>query len=927
MRFISLHAAWLIAVLPLAQGAITNSEVRISPTLPGKVDTDGDGLDDETEKALRLNLADPSDGLADLDKDGLTFAEEFKAGTNPNKADTDGDGIGDLEEILRGTDPTNPNDPPRVYVDTAPPKSPSRTPTNLLNNGRFDQRISTPLNYTASVFNEKYQLGLVPAGMVQGWKPVIGSLIKVWSNATRQFVELSVTPAHLGIQQDLADPALGGYVLSWKHAGRPLNQGGPNAFWVRVTRKDGYVILTRKINAAPEVWSTGAVGFQVTAYDRQVGVTISFVPVDTNPFGVMIDDVAVVRGGLETDYDRNGIITTGESPPRGLPQRHWINDDQDEKDSEGDDADTPGATSPWANWQMNGINGQRDLVDFFTVNLAIAEVLRLLPLSEGYRYALRQADRAVNFAYTSQRTTEARLHHEKPGLHRFRDATGEPTADVLHAWVYRLSDSGEMPLDEDWLRRIEQVGYGLILVEGARETKKPLELVISKAGGETLVLSLPLEIVPVESMYRSVDLTKACRNYEGQPVIAPQQARPTTTGNPTGLPDAEMGDSWTVFLHGYNVNAQRARGWQAEVFKRLYVMGSRARFVGVTWYGDTGLRVGGTSLDYHQAVFNALQTGDQLKAALNFLDPAKTTVMAHSLGNMVACQAIQKGGLTPRKYLMLNAAVPTEAFAAVDPGEMGNMVEKEWRGKGGTYGEAYFASNWYKLFPDSDPRSKLKWSNLFDRMRTGGFAINCYSEGDDVVRCPTNIESISIVQQAWESGFGAWKSQELLKGLHWSESLGSWGMGRDQAGWSRKRFTNAQPPDAAFNPYFREFLESGLTSRDVRVAQALLGQPLVVYDLFARALPALSYGAGARRIIGFHAPNVADTKSAEQANNFDFEKLGRFGADYPFWPAVNHGDQTDPKDLRRNRWLHSDFRNAALPFVSPAFKYFVTQTN
>ena len=108
-----------------------------------------------------------------------------------------------------------------------------------------------------------------------------------------------------------------------------------------------------------------------------------------------------------------------------------------------------------------------------------------------------------------------------------------------------------------------------------------------------------------------------------------------------------MGDSWTVFLHGYNVNAQRARGWQAEVFKRLYVMGSRARFVGVTWYGDTGLRVGGTSLDYHQAVFNALQTGDRLKGALNFLDPAKTTVMAHSLGNMVACQAIQKGGYRP----------------------------------------------------------------------------------------------------------------------------------------------------------------------------------------------------------------------------------------------------------------------------------------
>jgi len=83
-------------------------------------DTDGDGLDDETEIRLGLNPADPMDGLVDLDKDGLTFAEEWKAGTNPNKVDTDGDGIDDLNEILRGTDPTNPNDPPRLTATVLP---------------------------------------------------------------------------------------------------------------------------------------------------------------------------------------------------------------------------------------------------------------------------------------------------------------------------------------------------------------------------------------------------------------------------------------------------------------------------------------------------------------------------------------------------------------------------------------------------------------------------------------------------------------------------------------------------------------------------------------------------------------------------------------------------------------------------------------
>jgi hypothetical protein len=276
---------------------------------------------------------------------------------------------------------------------------------------------------------------------------------------------------------------------------------------------------------------------------------------------------------------------------------------------------------------------------------------------------------------------------------------------------------------------------------------------------------------------------------------------------------------------------------------------------------------------------------------------------------------------------MLNAAVPTEAFAKVEANEAGHMVEREWRGKGETYTAEYFASNWYDRFPESDPRSKLKWSNFFSRMRTGGFTINCYSEGDDIVRCPADIDSISIIQQAVDNGFAAWKSQELLKGLRWSESIGSWGMARDQAGWGRKRFITGEKPDPAFNPYFREFLEPGLTSEDPRVAQALLGQPLVVYDLFARALPALSYGAGARRIIGFNKTSAIDDKDADDLTNYNFEAKGRLGSKAPLWPTANHGNQADPKDQRKDRWLHSDFRNAALPFVSPAFRYFVTQIN
>lgn len=933
MRSLFLTSACLFASLHPAVATPSAGTGSFGQPAPPLQDTDGDGLDDETEIRLGLNPADPADGLTDLDKDGLTFAEEWKAGTNPNKADTDGDGIDDLTEILRGTDPTNPKDPPRLAA-TMPPSprlAASRPqPKNFLLNGDFGTPLKLGRNAVSGsgYFGGAFRWDYLAAGKVAGWNAYQGTQVEVWLVQGNQFIELDAAKGHFGIKQRISTMQAGGYVLHWKQCGRGSPQAGKNAYWVAVTDSAGKTIARTDIPSQTSTgWSDATLTFSLSAEQSQAGITVNFVPVANTTYGCLIDQVTLVAGMLEVDANRDGRIAAGEKPAPGRSWRHWINDDQDETDCEGDDIDVPGRSSSRANWQMDGINGQRDLVDYFAVNLAITEVVRLLPPADGYRYALRQADRAVNFAFTSLRPSEASLHHETPGLLRFRDASGEATKDVLNAWVHRLSDTGDMPIDEAWLARIEQVGHGLILVEGARETKKPLELVVTKSGAPILTLPLPLEIVPVETMYRSVDLTGVCRDYDGRPVAAPEKARPTETGNPKGLPDAEMGDSWTVFLHGYNVNAQRARGWQAEVFKRLYAMGSRTRFVGVTWYGDTGVRIGGTSLDYHMAVFNALQTGDRLKNALGFLDPAKTTVMAHSLGNMVACQAIQNTGLTPRRYLMLNAAVPTESFAAVGANEAGNMIEKEWRGKGGTYAAEYFAANWYKRFAASDPRSKLKWSDFFSRMRTGGFTINCYSEGDDIVQCPERIDGISIVQQVWEGGFAAWKSQELLKGLRWSESISSWGMARDQAGWGRKRLITGEKPDPAFNPYFREFLEPGLTSEDPRVAQALLGQPLVVYDLFARALPALSYGAGARRIVGFNAGNSSDINRADDQTNFDFEDRGRRGANAPFWPTVNHGNQADPKDQRRNRWLHSDFRNAALPFVSPAFKFFVTQTN
>jgi outer membrane protein OmpA-like peptidoglycan-associated protein len=82
-------------------------EVNVSRSSPLSSDTDKDGISDADE--VNKHKTDPL--KEDTDGDGLTDYEEiFENLTNPLNKDTDGGKINDLVEVVRGTDPLNPDD-------------------------------------------------------------------------------------------------------------------------------------------------------------------------------------------------------------------------------------------------------------------------------------------------------------------------------------------------------------------------------------------------------------------------------------------------------------------------------------------------------------------------------------------------------------------------------------------------------------------------------------------------------------------------------------------------------------------------------------------------------------------------------------------------------------------------------------------------
>lgn len=837
---------------------------------------------------------------ADTDEDGLDDEMELLLGTNPDDPDTDGDGWDDLTEIIQGTDPCDPHDFPKSSVSTSTGPLPSDPALRL----KVQELLAS-----------RRQGGL--GGGTSSNRQEIGAF------SVRYFYQGTHLP-NLAVEVIRSDLKAGAYLLIWRQHVRWNPLEIEQRYTVSVRSEDGKTLAEWKTPAPVDTeWRYVGLPFSLPSADAGKLLTLSLIPEDDGQLEYSLADFVAEPAGLEADVDRDGVIGENERPPVGQPIRHWINDDDDQGDYL-KYSDTPGRPSPQADYGQPGIDGLSDLVDFMPINLNLARVTGLLRPSDGFRYYVTHSERAIQIALTSLTPANAGAMHRDPQLKAFGPRLNEA---VTGAMILQPDAEGRIELPATFIDRITGSGHGVILIEGAKASQQPLRLEIRKADRAVATLVQPLSIVPVESMYRHVNLTRVPCDYSGHPAVVRKVARPQQIGEPPGLPDSETNGRWVVLIHGYNVPADGARGWHAETFKRLHVLGSKARFVGLTWNGDTGL-------DYHKAVYHAFQTGDEVPKALGFLDASRTVLIGHSLGNIVASQAVQVG-FTPARYFLLNAALPIEALAGSDlsPSQATEMTEEYWR----PYGRRLYAADWAKLFAPGDFRRTLTWEHCFARVRTLDIATNFYSPGEDVTNCPRSTTSASVLATLWSGravDYGVWKTQELLKGVGWSRSVAAIAMERTQGGWGfnpawRGRyvpngptknagghFERLDPATAARitsaqlvqEPFFRPPDEGVLRGPRLLAPSPILDCSNMRYDLLARAIPAMTFAAGAAA--------VPSADSGPQVANFDLEMLGR--TDPRQWPTEGHG-----ATRLTGRWLHSDYKNVALPFVAPLFTYMI----
>ena len=367
------------------------------------------------------------------------------------------------------------------------------------------------------------------------------------------------------------------------------------------------------------------------------------------------------------------------------------------------------------------------------------------------------------------------------------------------------------------------------------------------------------------------------------------------------FPVAALAEKTSVFfVHGANVSERDARAWASEMFKRLWQAGANMEFCPVAWESDIG-----PSYNYQANVSNAFVTARRLAPLVNAV-PGRRVVIAHSLGTLVAAAAIQDYGMQVEKLIMLNSAIPSEAFepSLADYSPENHLVHAEWCG----YPSRCWAARWHEFYSGNvnDARGKLTWKGRFSRVKS--VAVNFYSSGDEVEEFYEGSQNPSWYNGVSPSGNWGdryswhkqeiWKGRKSLLGFMGTTDWSGWGFRTKALGlvkvWSESE-ANAVVDFSVFktNTVFCLYPPSITNAANPR---------LVIDAHLAQGIPALSLPMGRSDLTQYGLPSF-DMNSAEFMPNG--------------WPRTKLGDELSL------RWLHSDVKNVAYYYTHVLFRKIV----
>jgi hypothetical protein len=488
--------------------------------------------------------------------------------------------------------------------------------------------------------------------------------------------ENPASSAHLHVPgagtQDLV-PILGKGV-SASYAQHSLNNRGEMLLY-----HSGRVVVannSRLVPVAPPDWSVYPVAFNDSGLIAGTGTSPS----------EQWRNVLLVPVDMAVDANRDGLIKfSGNANDQSVfgkpfdrtsedrPSRHWINADHDGLlNSEGEFLGTG-----TEDHEDGVIQTARDLEDFFRLWLhvgAFHEQIAAGTFKIGLKWAnTTDTPKIKVYRSTDPDGSDEYLKDEEAAFAQISGDDAETLGEVAGSSAVILP----VELWEDFSAQNPKV---CLLFEGSGEGKGQLMLTIHKADGTEIGQgpSVWLDLMDIRKMYTSSD-----------------------TNMLSGTPPGEAQQT-LAFVHGWNMSPEGSRNYAETMFKRLWHRGYKGRFSYFRWNTDWSsigqwLPIGGEAIDSYLAEYNNsefeawTQAAPDLKTFVENLPYQTKNIAAHSMGNIVASEALRLG-MQVNNYALMQAAVAAAAFD-----------DDEGRIRQTNTDTHYGVTMWNTYTPDDDP--------------------------------------------------------------------------------------------------------------------------------------------------------------------------------------------------------------------------------
>lgn len=382
------------------------------------------------------------------------------------------------------------------------------------------------------------------------------------------------------------------------------------------------------------------------------------------------------RRRIATDVNGDGVVNFADRVDRtstNAPFTFWINDDNDVGND--DAAEDQEVTSVSLTDSVStSIDSLRDLEDFarlqfridgmpgnFVTNVNLQTriyITNLVGTPQLRIFRSVEADGGIGYL-TNTATGTAQKAKEPFGVLN----SGNPIVLTASNWQTESSNRFFLPM----------------IFEGVSTGRCVIVFGLASNTGPLLVTSRPfyLDLQPVTSLYEHWTVGDNTTNTWDK---IPNRATRTADSAVFGIPATTAERDYILFVHGWRMKPWERRSFASTGFKRLWQLGYRGRYGlfswPTDWVDDPLWQMLLDQQNYDRSERRAWNSAiglERLLVDLNRNYAGRVRMMAHSMGNVVASEALRLKGLNPNRppvlhtYVASQAATVAHAYDATNP--------------------------------------------------------------------------------------------------------------------------------------------------------------------------------------------------------------------------------------------------------------------